>query len=263
MRRMSALAVLMLCGQLGNLRAEIKCTTSDYHGTYAFYAIGSLLKLPPEAAILQGPFAQAGTFTTDGDGNLTIESIPSYNGIVIPANSVANYTITPDCILTVSLVLPEPLSVPSTFTGVLSSDNRQLNLMITDPPGTVVSGEHSKQDVKFCGGEDFSGSYQVDLGGSVSAPQNQAGPFHRIGRLLSDGEGHFSAETIADYAGLIVPEKFDGTYQLNARCLLTLKYTYNHQEITLTGPLAGHGEAFYLVVTTPGWAVAGALRAQQ
>jgi hypothetical protein len=135
--------------------------------------------------------------------------------------------------------------------------------MITDPPGTLVIGEHSIQDARFCSTEEFSGAYQVDLGGSISAPQSQAGPFHRIGRLVSDGGGHFSANTIANYGGRIAPEKLDGTYSLNARCVLTLNYTYNNQKVTLTGPLAGHGEAFYLVVATQGWAVAGALRAQQ
>lgn len=49
--------------------------------------------------------------------------------------------------------------------------------------------------------EGFSGAYQVDVGGSISAPQSRAGPFHRIGRLLSDGEGHFAADTIANYGG--------------------------------------------------------------
>lgn len=210
-----------------------------------------------------GPFAQAGTFTTDGQGNITIESTASYNGIVLPADVPATYTVSPDCILSVSLDLPEPLSVPSTFTGVLSSANRQLNLMITDPPGTVVIGEHSKQDLSFCGTDDFFGAYQVDLGGSISAPQSPAGSFRRIGRLVSDGNGHFSANTIANYAGRLVPERFDGTYTLNARCVLTLNYSYGGQQVSLEGALAGHGEVFYVVATTQGWAVAGPLRAQR
>jgi hypothetical protein len=254
---------LFLLGRISNLRAEIRCSTGDYRGTYAFFTTGAFVQLPPQAAILLGPFAQAGTFTSDGDGNITIESTASYNGIIQPANVTATYTLTPQCVLTVSGILPDPLSVPFTFTGVLSSSDRQLNLMITDPPGTVVIGEHLRQDTRFCGTSDFSGAYQIDLGGSVAAPASRAGRFQRIGRLVADGDGKFTAASIASYAGLISEEDFQGTYTVSAKCIVTLSYTFNGENLTIAGPLAGHGEQAVMMVTSPGWAVSGYLRAQQ
>jgi hypothetical protein len=161
-----------------------------------------------------------------------------------------------------SLVLPSPVSTPSTFLGVLSRNARQMTLTISSPPGTVVVGDHAKQDVKFCGSNEFAGAYQVDFRGFVVAPADRSGPFSRVGRLVSDGSGHFTAKTLANYAGTAVQEDFEGTYSMSSRCYLTLNYTFNGEKMSITGPLAGHGEAYYMVVASPGWASAGTLRLQ-
>ncbi len=234
----------------------------DYRGTYAFYSNGLLLQLPPEAAALIGPIAQAGTFTSDGKGNIDSRLMVSWNGFILPGDTPIKYTISPDCTLSMSLTLPSPVNAPATFLGVLSHSNRQMTLTISSPDGNVVVGDHAKQDVRFCGGSELSGAYQVDFRGFVVAPQERAGPFSRLGRLIADGHGHFSAKTLANYAGRHVQEDFEGTYSINGRCNLTLDYTFNGENITITGPLAGHGESFYLLVASPGWASAGTLRAQ-
>jgi hypothetical protein len=263
---MFALSILFLSGHT-SLFAGITCSASDYKGAYAFSSVGSLITLPPAGAPLLGTIAQSGTFMPDGQGNLTIDTNASYNGIVLPGSVTATYTVTPDCILTFSLTLPPPLSVPTTFTGVLSLDNRHMVLMITDPPGTLVVGEHYKQDSQFCAISDFSGAYQVDLGGSIVSPKSLAGQFHTIGRLVADGNGNFTALTFANYNGNVVQETFNGSYDVNARCSVTMTYTGGSgptpQTITISGSLGGHGEILPVMITTSGYAVAGVLRAQQ
>ena len=264
LRWMLVAAIPFLLGGAAGLRAAQTCSTEDYKGVYAFYTAGAFVQLPPAAALVQGPFSQAGTFTSDGQGNLVIESTPSFNGLILPSTSVATYTITPDCVITYSLILPEPLPVPSTFTGVLSLGVRQATVMVTDPPGTVVVGEHVKQDLRFCGVGDFAGAYQIDIGGNITAPKERAAQFHRLGRLVADGEGNFSATSIATYGGRIAQESFSGTYSVSARCFVTLKYVGAGEEnITITGALGGHGEIAMVMVATQGWAVSGYLRAQQ
>src|SRR6266478_1812513 len=256
--------ILFLSGEALSLRAATTCTTADYKGVYAFFTAGAFVQLPPEAALVQGPFSQAGTFTADGQGNMVVDSTPSFNGFVVPSTSVATYTITPECVITYSLILPQPLPVPSTFTGVLSLGTRQATVMVTDPPGTVVVGTHVKQDLRFCGVGDFSGAYQIDIGGYITQPKERAAQFHRLGRLVADGDGNFTATSVATYGGRIAQESFSGTYDVNARCFVTLNYVGAGQEnITITGALGGHGEIAMVMVATPGWAVAGYLRAQQ
>jgi hypothetical protein len=258
-----SIAGLMFLGSGVAARGAITCSTSDYSGTYAFYTTGALLQLPPQAAILLGPFAQSGIFTSDGQGNVIIESNASYNGFIQSGNATSTYSITPDCVVTFTLTLPFPLSVPSTFTGILSHSNRQDTVMITDPPGSVIVGRHVKQDQRFCGLTDFSGAYQIDIGGTVSAPRERAGLFQRIGRLVADGAGRFTAKTLGNYNGRLVPEDFSGTYDVSAKCFVNLKYTYGGENLTINGALGGHGETAMVMVMSPGWAVSGHLRAQQ
>ncbi len=261
-KRWASVFSLVLIAQATGVWAENICSVSDYRGTYAFHGSGAFIDLPPEAAPLAGPFAQAGTFTSDGQGNLVIESIPSFNGIIAPSAQDATYTITPDCVITFNLVLPI-VDIPTTFLGVLSSGNRQMNLMVVDPPGTVISGEHSKQDLRFCGVADFSGAYQIDLTGSRVPPLARPGLFHRSGRLVSDGQGSFTATTLANYAGYLVEEDFEGTYTMSPRCTLELHYNYEGEDYSITGYMAGHGEEAAAIVPMSGWAVSGSLRSQQ
>jgi hypothetical protein len=262
MRRLLSVSTLLGCLTFSGLNAEIICSPGDYRGTYAFHGAGFFVNLPPEAAPLAGPFAQAGTFTSDGQGNLVIESIPSFNGIISRADQPATYTVTPECTVTFDLVLPL-VDVPTTFFGVLAHGNRHMNLTVVEPPGTVIAGQHSKQDLRFCGLEDFSGAYQVDLTGWRVPPLDLPGPYHLSGRLVSNGEGRFTAETVANYAGNVTREDLGGTYTMSARCTLELRYGIAGEQFLITGYMAGHGENVAALVTVPGWAVAGSLRRQQ
>jgi hypothetical protein len=257
------LAALLYLGSVSSLHAAITCTPADYNGTYVFFTSGSFVQLPPQAAILQGTFAQAGTFTSDGLGNVTIISTASYNGIVLPANVPGTYTITNDCKITFNLNLPPPLSVPTVFQGVFNSNLRGMSLVITSPPGTVVIGTHAKMDTLFCGVGNFRGSYDMDIGGAV-ASGSLAGLHRRVGLVVSDGAGNFTATTIANYNGQAVEEDFTGTYSVTGDCGITLAYNApNGANITIGGYLGGHGDVGAIMVTTQGWAVSGTLKAMQ
>jgi hypothetical protein len=259
-------AALLSLGSLTTLEGAITCSTAEYKGTYAFFTAGSFVQLPPSAAVLQGPFAQAGTFTSDGQGNVAITSTASYNGIILPANDPATYTVNSDCTIDFSLNLPPPLSVPTTFHGVLTRNNREMALTISFPPGTVVIGTHAKMDMRFCGVDTFSGSYGIDLGGSI-ASGSQAGLFRRVGRLVADGAGNFIAATLTNYNGQAVEENFSGTYTVSANCGINLTYSAgtgsSAKTITIGGYLGGHGDIAMVMVTTSAWAVSGTLKAQQ
>ena len=268
MKKFSIACVSLLAAAFA-AQGAITCTTADYKGSYAFLTVGSFVRLPPAAAVLQGPFSQAGTFVADGEGNLVITSTASYNGNVLPANDPAVYTVSPDCTLKIDLTLPLPLAVSATFQGVLSGNNRENTVMVTNPPGTVVAGRHAKLDLKFCSISDFRGSYSMDLTGSVAASAQNvtAGLFQRIGRLVADGNGGFTANTFANYNGTSVAEDISGTYTLNSACALSLKYTTGTNPSTvqnsIVGSLGGHGEVAMVMVATHGWSVSGTLRSQQ
>jgi hypothetical protein len=263
MKRILVLLVagFALCGSKA-MATGVTCTTADYRGTYAFFSYGYLLQLPPAGAPLLGQFAQSGTFTSDGEGNINIESQASYNGLILNAPAQGTYTVSPDCLVTYNIVLPLPLGAPSTFTGILSSNNREQTVTITDPPGTMVMGRHLKQDMSFCSTSDFTGSYKIDIDGSVAAPPSRAGKFFEMGRLVSDGKGKFTGAIINNFNGTQTKQDISGTYTLNSRCYLTLQYPLGSENIVIAGPLAGHGEAGMLMIMSPGWTVSGTIKAQ-
>lgn len=263
----TAILTLFACAQLN---AAITCSNADYKGTYAFFTTGYFLQLPPAAAALAGPFSQAGTFTSDGQGNVSIQSTASYNGLIQPASVPATYKVSADCTIAFSLTLPPPLSVPATFRGVLSQNNGQLSLMVTSPGGSTIIGTQIKQYIQSCDLPDLLGAYAIDLEGMTAAVKTTVGttvtgPFRRIGRVIADGTGNFTATTIADYNGLVTPEAFQGTYTLDNSCVVTLNYANGTggANINITGSLAGVGQFAMVMITTPGWSVSGTLKAVQ
>jgi len=267
-----ALVMLFAQGVPARLSAAITCTNADYNGHYAFSSVGSLLVLPPQGALLLGTISQSGRFNPDGNGNSPIETYAIYNGI--PTNGYtpgATYSVAPNCVITFNLTLPVPIPYPSQFEGTLSKDGKEMVLMLTVPTGTEIIGQHIKQEIDFCGVGDFKGAYQVDLTGTVSGtgfyaqPAQIAGQYRQLGRLVSDGDGNFSASVYTNYAGRIVPETFSGTYTITSECFLTLTYTSVSAGATLTlyGAVGGKGEIVMVTVPSPGWGVSGTLRAQQ
>ena len=257
-----ALSFAVLSAQ-GVRAASVTCTQADYRGVYAYSSQGALIQLPPQGAALVGPFAQAGVIVSDGQGNLTLQTMASYNGFVLPGNTTATYTVTPDCQITFFVALPEPLNVASQFQGVLAWGARQTALMITVPQGSVLPAQQFIQDLRFCSTADVNGSYQLSLGGTILQPKSIAGLYSDVGRISTDGNGNFTATQTSDYNGGVVQETYQGSYSVSADCIVTFNYTLNGQQYELYGPLAGHGEQALLMVATNGWAVTGTLRSQQ
>jgi hypothetical protein len=256
----------------GGLSAAVTCTDADYNGHYAFSSVGSLLVLPPEGALLLGTISQSGRFNPDGHGKVPIETYAIYNGI--PTNGFtpgATYSVAPNCVISFNLTLPVPIPYPSQFEGTLSKDGREMVLMLTVPTGTEIIGQHIKQELSFCGPADFKGAYQIDLTGTVTGtgfyaqPAQIAGQFRQLGRMVSDGDGNFSASVFTNYAGKITPETFAGTYSITSECFVSLKYrsVSANAPLTIYGAIGGHGEIVMVTIPSPGWGVSGTLRAQQ
>lgn len=254
------------------VNAETTCKDSDYNGHYAFSSVGSLLVLPPEGAVLLGTISQSGRFNPDGKGKVPIETLAIYNGIPTDGYTPgATYQVRPDCTIHFNLTLPNPIPYPSEFEGTLSKGGREMVLMLTVPTGTEIIGQHIKQDLIGCGVRDFKGAYQVDLTGTVSGggfyarAAELAGQYRQLGRMVSDGNGKFSASVFTNYNGRIVPETFSGTYTMTSECFATLTYTSAsaNQKLTIYGAVGGKGEIVMVTVPSPGWGVSGTLRAQQ
>ena len=91
--------------------------------------------------IPNGPTARVGRVEADGDGNSTIQATLSLNGAILKEDYGGTYVINPDCTVNVTLMIPFPGApgpIPFRFSGMLSDDGHQMDIILLDPPGTTV-----------------------------------------------------------------------------------------------------------------------------
>ncbi len=256
-----ALAVLAcLPGQL--LMAVQNCVRQDFKGTYGIVAHGAVT-VP--GFPITGPFARAGQVVADGNGNVEFNTTASYNGFLFSETISATYTMSPDCSIVFTVQPSAPIFQEATFNAIMSDNKRQVDLMMTAPAGQVISAVLKKQDARVCTARDFSGPYALRMGGGVVVAPVAivAGEVVRVGKITPDGTGGFSAETNANYGGLVIrPENFSGTFTVNSDCTMTLQYTYGDVPYLWSGTLTENGKGANLVVAKDGFAVAGELTHQ-
>jgi hypothetical protein len=261
--RVSALGLAVLvCIPVRSLLAVQNCNTQDFNGTYGIVAHGAVTV--PGFSIT-GPFARAGQVVADGHGNLVFNTTASYNGFLFSEAISATYTMSADCSMTFNVEPFAPIFQNATFKALLSDNKRQVDFMIADPHGQVISAVLKKQDDKSCNARNFSGPYVVHMTGSVVIPPagTLPGDFVRVGKLVSDGHGGFSAETNVNYSGLLIrAENFAGTYTVATNCTVNIQYTFGSVPYVWSGALVANGAGVDLVAATAGLSVAGELTGQ-
>jgi hypothetical protein len=235
----------------GVLQAQ-DCQNSRLKGTYMNFAVGAVdAPIPP----FTGPFRRLFRVVFDGAGNsLVTAAYSTFNGSIFgPDTFTGTYTIHPDCTATIKFNLPLPLGFTATFQGVASTDFKKLDFSLAVDPfsngGNLVS-HLTKVGIKKCtGNEDLSGPYAFQLQGTIVGPpaKGTAGDFSRLGLLVADGAGGFTANTTANYNGTPSLENLKGTYKVDSNCLLTMQYTTPFGPITVWGGLTDGGNSADLI----------------
>ena len=147
----AALAFLLGVSVGQSLSATPHCTNADVKGVYGLLATGSIVIAPPPVPI--GPFARAGRVFADGNGNMSLATTASYNGVIIPESYTATYTVNADCTVSVKPLVPLPLGpggsfvpVPFEFLGVVADNGNEVAAVLCGvgapcfaaPPGSVI-----------------------------------------------------------------------------------------------------------------------------
>lgn len=117
------------------------CKNSDLVGSYGLKLTGEVEPGLP----ISGPFGRGGQIRFDGSGTAVATTIASYSGFINPENFTGPYSVSDDCHLTFQATLPPPAGFPIKIEGVISTDNRHIQLMVTAPTGAVVLGDLTKQ----------------------------------------------------------------------------------------------------------------------
>ena len=260
---------LLRCALIGALAASVvqtasanqPCTNHDFGGTYGEIGWGAIAD---SSNPLAGPFARVGRALADGNGNVIAHTYGSFNGLIFvaPQPYSGTYTVSPDCMVVFHMNIPVPspggpVILPLTLSGSISDTGRDVATMITDPPGLPVRIVFHRQDRENCTVGDFRGAYGLDMFGNMAS-----GVFTRTGRVVFDGQGGFTASTVANYNGAVTPESISGTYTINAECELTMQYTLD-QPVTWFGGLYGSSAGSTLMlIDPPGSVVIGTIQQQ-
>ena len=230
--RTTLVAFVALAGLLP-AHAELNCRDSDYQGVFGAIAVGTFVSAP---GIPPGPTVRVGRVESDGNGNAKIQATLSLNGLIIKEDYGGTYSIHPDCTMDVTLLIPfpgVPAPIPFKFSGALADDGREAAIILLDPAGADVRITLRKQRREDCTNRDLSGSYLLNMAGSIiSREDSPAGFFGRVGRATFDGKGKFNALTQASYNGRMSRETLTGVYEVDSSCQVTIAYTMG-QLVTL------------------------------
>lgn len=113
--------------------ADKGCSNASLIGTYARRDSGTILS-PPAMA---GPIAVVGTFTFDGNGNLTGAGVSSQNGNIGHGTSTGTYTVNPDC--TGTIVNQGSGGHASHYSFVMDDNGLEIQYICTDTaPGFAI-----------------------------------------------------------------------------------------------------------------------------
>jgi|SRR5579872_144561 len=123
--------------------ADKGCSTVSLLGTFSRRDTGTVLIAPAAAAV--GPIALVGTFTFDGNGNVTGASVSSQNGNIGRGTYTGTYTVNPDC--TGTIVVQGSGGHAAHYSFVMDDGGSGFQYICTDsgPISIVYSGTARRQ----------------------------------------------------------------------------------------------------------------------
>lgn len=226
------------------------CDNRDYQGTYSVIGTGGVNFGSP----LDGPFARAGRAVGDGAGNALAATTASYNGYIFAEPYSGTYIVSPDCTIRFDMLIPVPggITLPVVLKGVISDNGNEVPIMLASPQGVSIQIVLRRQtkNKPSCSVRDLQGGFALDMTGTTNLPAPAGGPFTRVGPVVFDGKGAFTAATLASYNGGIVTEDLTGSYTVTPECDLQMHYTYG-QTYTWSGTLSDNSTGATLILTEP------------
>jgi len=225
-------------------------------GEGGFQRVGNrgVLLFSSSSGILAGPTVRIGRVENDGKGNVHVRAIASLNGFVFAEEYPGVLTVNPDCTTEVTFDIPFPVFgiVPLAFKGVISDNFRQHDIILDTigggPPASTVIISLRQQNRSNCSNRDLRGGYALNMRGFTDTLPGPPVPFVRLGQIVFDGWGTFSARThYSDGSGPLFPDHFNGTYAVSPSCEFTMSYDGN----TWAGDLMDNSSAANLMVSVP------------
>ncbi len=101
-----------------------ECTAALLQGAFAFDLWGTINVVPSGIPTSPGPYATLGLLTFDGQGGFSLVNTQSYNGVIIPPQSLVGvYNLAADCTGRITL------NTGAAFSMVAADGGREIHFM--------------------------------------------------------------------------------------------------------------------------------------
>jgi hypothetical protein len=126
------------------------------------------------------------------------------------------------------------------FTRRLQMKVQQYARMIVLVAVCIAGPQAFSQNLQRCSNHDFNGAFGFNLKGTNFG----IGLYAIVGRMSSDGDGHFTGAGAQSVNGTIAQSTFTGTYVVNADCTGTAQLTFDTSGLqdTLSFVLVNDGD---------------------
>ncbi len=224
------------------------CTNANVIGSYGYTDSGWVFTSSGEF-----PFADSGTLTFDGKGNLTGSSTYSLAGQPQARTLTGTYSVNPDC--TGISTMTDNLQNSMDVNLVLVNNGQSIQLAQTDN-GTSVAGTATLVPAT-CNPETINGSYSFAVSGWYYDSSGNLQPYSDTGKLTSNGSGALTLNDTVSAAGSVTTRTVSGTYQVNSHCAGTATLNSGASHLNFTA-VAG---ALEFVQTDAGATISGSATA--
>lgn len=222
------------------------CSNASLAGNYGFTISGGV----QSGSFI--PFAEAGSLSADGNGNVSGSATASQAGQIIPRTFNGTYTVNLDC--TGIAALSDSLGNSSNINFVILDNGREINFMEGDA-GAVISGV-AKPQASGCTIATMNGGY----GYAVSGWTGTADAYVESGKVVSDGAGNLSLQATASQAGTIATGSSTGTYSVNSDCTGTATFTDSFGSYHLNLVVVDSGREVQFIQTDSGITISGSAK---
>lgn len=217
--RLFASVLLLVAGPIGKAQSTTQaCTNATLVGPYGYLLQGNLLE---QGSVV--PYADMGSWTADGNGNISGSGTQSFAGTIEQGTSITGtYIVNSDCTGSASLTYGNSIGTFH-FNLTILNNGQDMRLMQIDN-GFIVSGAAHQQPAN-CVLESINGAYAYTISGSVIDTSGNVDPYTDSGKITFNGTGGFSLSGEISAVGTVTSVSSSGTYATHSNCAGTATFT--------------------------------------
>jgi hypothetical protein len=165
-----------------------------------------------------------GKLVANGNGGVSGQSVASVNGAFNTYSLSGTYSVEGGCAASMALTVNSQSAGTSTGTLTFQVVNGGQGINVAaSTPGVVAVGRAYRQTAGTaaatqCSSGSFSGSYGYLLTGVVRLSANSSLLYADDGQVVSDGNGHLSASSVANVNGATTAATGAGSYTVSNDC---------------------------------------------